>query len=61
MTDTEPQRCAHVITGPKVGRNVVAWRRRCLRVVKVGERYCWQHRGEHPSEPRWVADRRGRR
>lgn len=40
------QQCAHVTNGPKMGKNVMAWRKRCRRMVKDGD-YCWQHRGEH--------------
>lgn len=47
--DSDKGQCAHVMHGPKVGKNVVAWRRQCKRMVK-GERYCWQHRAEHAGE-----------
>jgi len=39
----EKTRCQYFCTGPKVGRNVVLWRRPCSRWAIAGQLYCWQH------------------
>jgi hypothetical protein len=36
--------CNATITGPKVGRRVVLWRKQCQRRVKASGDRCWQHR-----------------
>lgn len=35
--------CVANIEGPKVGRHVVAWRRRCKNRPTRGSEYCWVH------------------
>jgi hypothetical protein len=52
---TEVHQCGAEVTGPRVGRNVVAWRDRCGNRVRVPAGWvasvrCHQHRSAEQAE-----------
>lgn len=44
-TDKAPQ-CRYTLEGPKMGRWVVLWRRRCANRTRHLSGYCHVHRGD---------------